>query len=53
MQRCIKEEGRMQAAGGVAGVGDVGSTGVDAERVCAEKNKLYLQDGKWYSNKDR
>jgi len=43
----------MQAAGGVAGVGDVGSTGADAERLCAEKNKLYRQDGKWYSNKDR
>ena len=53
MQRCIKEEERMQTAGGVAGVGDVGSAGVDAERVCAEKNKLYLQDGKWYNNKDR
>ena len=53
MQLCIKEEERMQAAGGVAGVGDVGSAGADAERLCAQKNKLYLQDGKWYSNKDR
>jgi hypothetical protein len=52
MQRCIKEEERMQAAGGVAGVGDVGSTGADAERVCAAKNNLRLQDGKWYSTRD-
>lgn len=53
MQRCINEEERMQATGGVAGVGDVGSTGVDAERLCAEKNKLYLQDGNWHSDKDQ
>lgn len=52
MQRCIKQEERMQAAGGVAGLGDVGSTGGDAEQVCAEKNNLYLRDGNWYSNKD-
>ena len=52
MQRCIKEEQRMQTAGGVAGVGDVGSTGGDVERLCAEKHKLYLQDGKWYSIMD-
>jgi hypothetical protein len=52
MQRCIREEERMQAAGGMAGLGDVGSTGVEAERVCAEKNNLYLQDGKWHSRQD-
>jgi hypothetical protein len=52
MQRCIKQEERMQAAGGVAGLGDVGSAGVDAEKVCAEKNNLYLRDGKWYSDPD-
>ena len=52
MQRCINEEQRMQAAGGTAGLGDVGSTGVDAEKVCAEKNNLHLRDGKWYSNPD-
>ena len=52
MQRCIKEEERMQAAGGVAGLGDVGSAGADAERVCAEKNNLSLQDGKWHRRGD-
>jgi hypothetical protein len=52
MQRCIKEEERMQASGGVAGLGDVGSAGADAESVCAEKNNLYLQDGKWHSRGD-
>ncbi len=52
MQRCIKEEERMQAAGGVAGLGDVGSTGADAEKLCAEKNNLHLRDGEWHSNQD-
>jgi hypothetical protein len=49
MQRCIKEEERMQAGGGLAGLADVGSSGADAERLCAEKNNLHLRDGKWYS----
>ena len=53
MQRCINQEERMQGTGGVAGLGDVGSSGVDAERLCAEKNNLYLRDGKWYSNQDK
>lgn len=35
MQRCIRQEERMQAAGGLAGVADVGDTGKDAERLCA------------------
>jgi hypothetical protein len=52
MQRCIKQEERMQTAGGLAGLGDVGSAGVNAEKVCAEKNNLYLRDGKWYSDTD-
>lgn len=52
MQRCIRQEERMQTAGGLGGVGDVGSSGVDAEKLCAEKNKLYLQDGKWYNRRD-
>lgn len=52
MQRCIKQEERMQASGGLGGLGDVGSSGVDAERLCAEKNKLYLQDGKWHDRRD-
>jgi hypothetical protein len=52
MQRCIQEEERMQAAGGVAGLGDVGSTGANAERLCAEKNNLHLRDGKWYRRED-
>jgi hypothetical protein len=52
MQRCIKQEERMQTAGGAGGLGDVGSTGVDAEKLCAEKNNFYLRDGKWYSSQD-
>ena len=52
MQRCINEEQRMQSAGGLAGLGDVGSTGSDAERVCAEKNSLYQRDGNWHARKD-
>jgi hypothetical protein len=49
MQRCIKQEERMQSAGGLAGVGDVGSAGTDAEKLCAQKNNLHWQDGNWYS----
>ena len=53
MQRCINEEQRMQATGGVAGLAEVGSNGVDAERLCAEKNNLYERDGNWYSGPER
>jgi hypothetical protein len=52
MQRCINQEQRAQAAGGLAGLGDVGSAGVDAESVCAQKNNLHLRDGHWYSGKE-
>ncbi len=52
MQRCINQEQRMQSTGGLAGLADVGGAGVDAERLCAEKNKLYERDGKWYSRKN-
>jgi hypothetical protein len=52
MQHCINQEQRMQSTGGLAGLADVGSTGVDAEKLCAEKNKLYKQDGNWYRRKD-
>jgi hypothetical protein len=52
MQRCIKQEQRMQGAGGLAGLGDVGSAGTDAERLCAEKNNLQLRDGNWYRGQD-
>jgi hypothetical protein len=52
MQRCIRQEQRMEAAGGLAGLGGVGDSGVDAERLCAEKNNLHLLDGKWYSGRD-
>jgi hypothetical protein len=52
MQRCINQEQRMQSTGGLAGLAEVGSTGVDAERLCAEKNNLYKKDGNWYSRKD-
>jgi len=50
MQRCVAQEGRMQSAGGLAGVGDVGSSGEDAERLCATKNHLVKRDGNWYAN---
>jgi hypothetical protein len=53
MQRCINEEQRMQSTGGLAGLGDVGSAGADAERLCAEKNNLYKRDGNWYKKQDR
>lgn len=52
MQRCIKQEERMEAAGGLAGLGGVGGSGEDAEKLCAQKNNLHLQDGKWYSGRD-
>jgi hypothetical protein len=52
MQRCINQEQRMQSVGGLAGVADVGSSGVDAERLCAEKNGLYKRDGGWYRKQD-
>ena len=52
MQRCINEEQRMQATGGLAGVADVGSTGANAEKVCAEKNNLYERDGNWHNKRD-
>jgi hypothetical protein len=53
MQRCIKQEERMQAAGGLGGVVDAGSSGVDAETLCAQRNNLHLVDGEWYSGSDR
>ena len=52
IQQCVNQEQRMQSAGGLAGLADVGSAGVDAERLCAEKNNLYKRDGNWYSRKD-
>jgi type II secretory pathway pseudopilin PulG len=52
MQRCINQEQRMQSTGGLAGVADVGSSGADAEKLCAEKNNLYKRDGDWYSRND-
>ncbi len=53
MQRCIKQEQRMQSAGGLAGMADVGNSGQDAERICADKNNLRLVDGEWYSGSER
>jgi hypothetical protein len=49
MQRCINQEQRMQSTGGLAGLADVGNSGVDAERLCAEKHNLQKRDGHWYS----
>jgi hypothetical protein len=48
MQRCIKQEERMEAAGGLAGVGGLGGAGADVERLCAQKNNLHLRDGEWH-----
>jgi len=52
MQRCIREEKRMDAAAGMAGIGGVGNSGADAERVCADKYNLYLLDGEWHDSGD-
>jgi len=49
MKRCITREKHMEASAGLAGLGDVGSTGEDAEKLCADENRLYKSDGKWYS----
>ena len=49
MQRCMNHERRMQAAGGMAGVADVGSSGEDAETLCANEYHLEKRDGQWYS----
>jgi hypothetical protein len=49
MQQCINQEQRMQSAGALGGIGDVGSGGADAERLCAQKNGLYKDDdGNWH-----
>ena len=52
MQTCIRQEQRMESAGALGGVADVGSSGQDAEKLCAQKHHLYLQDGQWHSSKD-
>jgi hypothetical protein len=52
MQRCVNQEQRMQSTGGLAGLAEVGGTGIDAERLCAEKNNLYARDGNWYDKND-
>ena len=52
MQRCINQEQRMQSVGGLAGFADVGSSGPDAESLCAEKYGFFKRDGHWYSNQD-
>jgi hypothetical protein len=52
MQQCIHQEQRMQSAGGLAGLADVGNSGEDAERLCARKNRLVERDGGWYSEQD-
>jgi len=48
MQRCIAREKHKEAAGGLAGLGDVGSTGEDAEKLCADEYSLYKSNGEWY-----
>ena len=44
MQRCMDLEERLKVTGS--------SAGVDAERLCAEKNNLYLRAGKWHNKQD-
>jgi hypothetical protein len=48
MGRCIAREKHMEAAAGLAGLADVGSTGKDAEKVCADENSLSKVDGEWH-----
>jgi len=45
MQQCIDQEQRVQVGGGLAGLADVGSSGADAESLCAEQNGLHKRDG--------
>lgn len=52
MQRCIKKEERMEATANLGGLVDIGSTGKDAERLCADMNNLYLRDGNWYNKQE-
>jgi hypothetical protein len=52
MQTCIRQEQRMDSAGALGGVADVGSSGQDAEKLCAQKHNLFLQDGEWHSRRD-
>ena len=52
MQQCIKQEQRMESAGALGGIGDVGSSGQDSERLCAEKNHLEKRDGGWYDRRE-
>ena len=46
MNLCIARENYAEAVGGYSG--NVGSTGEDAEEVCADENSLFKMDGKWY-----
>jgi len=48
MQQCINQEQRMQSTGGLGGLADVGSSGADAESVCADKHGLVKRDGRWH-----
>jgi hypothetical protein len=52
MQSCVKREQSMTAAGSVGGLADAGYGDEDAQRLCAEKNRLYLRDGSWYNKRD-
>lgn len=52
MRRCVNQERRMETAGGLAGVAEVGSSGADAERLCAAKYHLQLRDGNWHDRPD-
>jgi hypothetical protein len=48
IQQCVRQEERMQSAGGLGGVADAGSSGADAERLCADKHGLVKRDGQWH-----
>ena len=52
IQRCMNQDERMEATGGLGGVAEVGSGGNDAEKFCADKNHLFKRDGHWYRSED-
>jgi len=46
MEQCIARVNYAEAVSGSSG--NVGSTGNDAEEVCADENRLFKMEGNWY-----
>ena len=46
MEQCIARVNYAEAVSGSSG--NVGSTGEDAEEMCADEYSLFMMDGKWY-----